>query len=59
MSFIYLPEAVDEPFQLNGKRFCINFFAILHQKHNPSQEKNLNIIEDGSIFALSVRGSES
>ena len=58
ISFIYLLEAVDEPFQLNGKRFCINFFAILPQKHNPSQGKNLNMIEDGTIFAMRVRGSE-
>ena len=32
ISFMSLEEAVDEPFQLNGKSFCINFFTNHHPK---------------------------
>ena len=32
ISFMRLQEAVDEPFQLNRKSFCINFFTNHHPK---------------------------
>ena len=32
ISFMSLEEAVDEPFQLNGKSFCIDFFTNHHPK---------------------------
>ena len=32
ISFMNLQEAVDEPFQLNGKSFCIDFFTNHHPK---------------------------
>ena len=48
-----LQEAVDEPFQLTQRRFCIHFFANDQPKAYLSCLKHINAFGEGLIFTIS------
>ena len=51
-----LQEAVDEPFQLTQRRFCIHFFANYQPKAYLSSGKHKNAFGKGLIFTISDIG---
>ena len=51
-----LQEAVDEPFQLTQRRFCIHFFTNDRPKAFLSRSKHINMVGEGLIFTISDIG---
>ena len=51
-----LQEAVDEPFQLTQRRFCIHFSANDRSKAFLSHSKHINTFGEGLIFTISDIG---